>query len=218
MAIVAFSAVGGGALLGAKFRLHEIRVGLFGNRLGGQHDCLQRAFVDQPVDHAHADAGFARGLAFAAHHAVGEKLEHARTRRGHARRRRAGKLDASALALRAEMLAHAQAHAQHHAARRHGVIGHPIDEAAQLRPQRRHIEFFLDVLEPIIEPRIGLRVLRPHHRGGLARAQGHRHHVARREVQLLRHPVRIGPVERDRDQHIDDASGHAGILGRFRGV
>ena len=134
------------------------------------------------------------------------------------RRRRAGKLDASALALRAEMLAHAQAHAQHHAARRHGVIGHPIDEAAQLRPQRRHIEFFLDVLEPIIEPRIGLRVLRPHHGGGLARAQWHRHHVARSEVQLLRHPVRIGPVERDRDQHIDDASGHAGILGRFRGV
>ena len=30
----------GGALIGAKFRLHEIRIGLFGNRLRRQHHCL----------------------------------------------------------------------------------------------------------------------------------------------------------------------------------
>ena len=106
-----FERRGGGALLGAKFRLHEIGIGLFGDRLGRQRNRLQRAFIDQAVDHAGADAGLARGLAFAAHHAVGEELKHARTRRGHALRRRTDKLHADALALRAEMLAHAQAHA-----------------------------------------------------------------------------------------------------------
>ena len=150
-----------------------------------------------------------------AHHAVGEKRKHAAARRGHALRRGAGKAHADALALGAEVLAHAQAHAQNHAARRQRVVRHPIDEGAQFGLERRDFEFLLDVLEPVVEPRIGLRVLRPHHGGRLAGAERHGDDVAGRELERLGHPVGIGPVERDRDEDIDDASGHAKILGRF---
>ena len=107
----------GGALVGGQVGLGEIGIGLLRDRLGRQHHGFERAFVDQAVDHACADACFARRLAFCAHHTVGKKLQHALPRTGHARRRRSGKFYADALALGAEMLAHAQAHAQHHAAR-----------------------------------------------------------------------------------------------------
>ena len=139
--------------------------------------------------------------------------------RGHALRRLPGKFYAGALALGAEVLAHAQAHAQHHAARRHRVVRHPVDEAAQLRTERRVFELFLDVLEPVVEPDIGFRIVRPYHRRGVAaRAERHRHDIARRQIEILGHPVRIGAVERDRHQHIDDTSGHATILRRFSAV
>ena len=39
-----------------------------------QHQRLQRAFVDQSVDHAGRDAGFLRGIAPCARHAVGEQV------------------------------------------------------------------------------------------------------------------------------------------------
>ena len=58
-----FQLRGGGALRGRKIRLREIRIGLFGDRLRRQHHGFQRAIVDQPVDHAGADARLARGLA-----------------------------------------------------------------------------------------------------------------------------------------------------------
>jgi hypothetical protein len=74
---------------------------------------------------------------------------------------------------------------------------------------RRHIQLLLDILEPIVEPRIGFRVLRPDHGGRLAGAERHGDDVAGRERKRIGHPVRIGAVERDRDEDIDDASGHA---------
>ena len=196
-------------MIGGEFGGDEIRIGFFRDRLERQHQSFQRAFVDQAVDHTDRDAGFARRLAFAAQNAVGEELEHAGARRGHALRRGAGQPHAGALALGAEMLAHAQAHPQHHAARGERVIRHPVDEAAQLVPERRQVEFFLDVLEPVVEPRIGFSVLRPDHRGRLAaRAERHGNDVAGRKRQRLRHPVGIGPVEGDRDEDIDHTLGH----------
>ena len=39
--------VGGGALVGGELGLHEIRIGFLRDRLGRQHHCLQRGFVDQ---------------------------------------------------------------------------------------------------------------------------------------------------------------------------
>ncbi len=76
---------------------------------------------------------FARRFALGAQHAVGEEFEDAGARGRHALRRLAGEPHADALALGAEMLAHAQAHAQHHAARAHGVIGDPVDESCAAR-------------------------------------------------------------------------------------
>ena len=196
----------GRALVLGQIRLREIGIGRFRDRLRRQHHRFQRALVDQAVDHAAADAGFAGGIAFAAQHFVCKKRQHPLPGRGHALRRRANKAHADPFALGAKMLAHAQAHPQHHAARGDRVIGDPVDEVAQLGLERRQFELFLDVLEPVVEPRIGLRVLRPDHGGGLAGAERHAHDIARRQLQRLGHPVGIRPVKRDRDQDIDDTA------------
>ena len=192
-----------------KIRVREIGIGPFRDRFRRQHQCFERALVDQAVDHAGADAGFAGCIAFAAQHSVCKKRQHPLPRRGHALRGRAGKAHADALALGAEMLAHAQAHPQHHAARGDRVVRDPVDEAAQLGAQRRQFELFLNVLEAVVEPRIGLRVLRPDHGSGLAGAERHADDIARRKLKRLGHPVGIGPVKRDRDQDIDDTADHA---------
>ena len=176
--------------------------------LGRQHHRFQRAFVDQPVDHAGRDAGLARGVALGAREPVAEQRQHARARHGHALRRRTGKPHADALAAGAEMLAHAQRHAQHHAARGERVAGDPVDEAAQLRLERRHVELPVDVLQPVVQARIGVGVLGPDHAQGLARAERHRHQVAGRKFEPGRHPVGIGLIERDRHQDIDDTHAH----------
>ena len=65
--------VGGGELAEREFRLAEIRIGRPRHRLRRQHHGFQRALVDQPVDHAGADAGLARGVALGARHAVGKQ-------------------------------------------------------------------------------------------------------------------------------------------------
>ena len=64
--------VGGGQLHQRKIRLAKIRIGRLRHRLGRQHHGLQRAFVDQPVDDANADAGFLRGLSLRAGEPIGE--------------------------------------------------------------------------------------------------------------------------------------------------
>ena len=179
----------GGTLVVGEIGLREIRVGFFGDRLRWQNQTLQRTLVDQAVDHSSADAGLAGRFAFAAQHSVCQKRQDPLARRGHPLRVRTRKADANALALGPEMLAHAQAHPQHHAARGDGVVRDPIDETAQLGAQRRQFELFLDVLEPVVEPGIGLRVFRPDHRGRLAGAERHADDIARREFKRFRHPV-----------------------------
>ena len=217
-----FQLRGGSVLAAGEIRLHKIRIGLCRDRLRRQHHGFERAFVDEPIDHAGAHARLSRRVALAAHHAVGEQRERALACRRHPLRRRTGKTHADALAFGAEILAHAQTHPQHHAARADGIIRDPVDETAQFRAQRRQIELLLDILEPVVEPGIGFWVIRPDHGGRLAGAERHANDVARREREVLGHPVGIGPVEGDRDQDIDDAFGHdrlsAPTFRRFRSV
>ena len=51
-----FQFIGGGFLIGGEIGGDKIRVGFFRDRLGRQHQRLQRALVDQAVNHAHGDA------------------------------------------------------------------------------------------------------------------------------------------------------------------
>ena len=191
-----------------KSALKKIGIGRLRHRLGRQHHGLQSAFVDQAVDYTGAHPGLARGVGLAAHHAVGQQRQHAPARAGQPFGRRAVKPHAEPLAFGAEMLAHAQAHAQHHAARAERVICHPIDEAAQLGLERRELQLLLDVFEPVIEARIGLGVLGPHDAGGFARPERHGHNIARGELKLRRRAIGIGPVQRDRHQHVHDPFRH----------
>jgi hypothetical protein len=85
-----FQCYGAGTLCSRQFGLDEIWIRLFGNRFGRQHDGLDRAFVDQPVDHTGADAGFTCRFALRVHHAVGKQFKHALARAGHACRRCTG--------------------------------------------------------------------------------------------------------------------------------
>ena len=194
-----------GALLARKIRLGERRIGRRRRQRARHRFGCQRAFIDKAIDHAGADAGFFGGFGFAVQQTIGQDFDQPPPRRGHAPRRLADQAHAHPHPLRAEMLAHPQGHPQHHAARRQRVVGDPIDERAQFLLQRRHIELFADVLEAIVQARIGIGVLRPHHRDHLARSERHAHHIARLELHAARHPVGIGLIERDRHQHIDDA-------------
>ena len=188
--------------------MREIGIGPFRNRFRRQHQCFERALVDQAVDHAGADAGFAGCIAFAAQHTVCKKRQHPLPRRRHALWGRAGKTHADALALGAEVLAHAQAHPQHHAAGGDRVVRHPVDEAAQLCAQRRQFELSSTSLRRLSSRGLASG-LRPDHGSGLAGAERHADDVAGRKLKRLGHPVGIGPVKRDRDQDIDDTADHA---------
>ena len=196
-----------GALRPRKIRHRERRIGRGRRRRRRQRLGGQRALVDQAVDHAGADAGFLGGFGFSVQQPVRQDLDQAPPRRRHALRRWADQPHADPHPLGAEMLAHPQGHAQHHAARRQRVIGDPVDQLAQFVAQRRHVELFADVLEAIVQARIGIGVFRPHHRDHLARPQRHAHHVARLQLHAARHAVGIGLIERDRHQHIDHARG-----------
>ena len=196
--------VGRHALRSGELGLAIVRIGLARDRLGRQRDRFERAFVDQPVDHADRDAGILRGLGLGAQQAVFQRGEHAAARRRQALRRRAGKAHPDALALGPE-IAHAQGHAQHHAARGERVVRHPVDEAAQLLVQRRIVELRRDVFQAIVQAGLHRHVVRPHHAERLARPERHRHDIADREAEFVRRAVRIGVVERDRHQNVDDA-------------
>ena len=118
-----------------------------------------------------------------------------------------------------EMFAHAQRHAQHHAARGQRVARHPIDELAHLGLERRHVELAVDILQAVVQARIGIRVVGPDHAGGLAaRAQRHGDHVAGRKIEPGRHPIGIGLVERHRHQNIDNTCGHGERLADSGGL
>jgi hypothetical protein len=117
---------------------------------------------------------------------------------------------AEAHPLRPEIFAHPQRHAQHHAARGQGVVGDPVDQAAQFLLQRRHVELFADVLQAVVQTWIGIGVFRPDDRDHLARPQRHADDVAGLQLHAARHPVGIVLIERDRHQHVDDAGRRCG--------
>ena len=195
----------------------KIRIGRARHRLGRQHHGLERAFVDQAIDHARRNTGLLGDLALAAHQSIGKQREDAAARHGHALRCGAGEPHPDALARGTEMLAHAQRHAQHHAAGAERVIRDPIDEFAQLRLERRHVELVLDLLHAVVETGIGVRVFGPHHRGCDARTERHGHEIARHELEPFRHPVGIGLIEGDREEDIDDTLGH-GLSANSQGL
>ena len=200
-----------GRRLGGREIRHRIGgIGRQRDRIGRQRQHLQRALVDQAIDDADRHGGLVGGLGFAAGKAIGEELQHPRPRRRHALRRRPGEPDPDAQAFRAELLAHPQRHPRHHAARAQRIIRDPIDEAAQFLPQRRQVELGGHVFKAVVEPRIGIWVVGPHHGGAFARPQRHPHDVAGAEFHRVRHAIGIGLVERDRNQHVDDALCHGG--------
>ena len=195
-----------GALLAAK--IPAARIGWIGRRRRQRRRHRldrERALIDQPVDHARTDAGFPRGVGFAVQQAVREHLDQPPPRRRQAPRRFADQPHAEPHPLGSEIFAHPQRHAQHHAARRQRVIGDPVDQRTQFLLQRRHVELFADVLQAVMQARIGIGVFRPHHRHHLARPQRHADDVAGLQLHAARHAIGIGLVERDRHQHIDDA-------------
>jgi hypothetical protein len=95
-----------GALLPRKIRHRKRWIGRGRRRRGRQRLGLQRAFIDEAVDHAGADAGLFGRVRLAVQQAVGQQLDHAAPRRRHALRRRSVEAHTGARPLRAEMLAH----------------------------------------------------------------------------------------------------------------
>ena len=129
------------ALLGRKFRLGVVRIRR-GRRRGRRHRFdRERAFVDQAVDHAAADARFLRCVGLAVQQAVRQHLDQPPPRRRQPPRRFANEAHAHAHSLRPQIVTHPQAHAQHHAAGGKRVIGDPVDEVAQFLLERRDVEF-----------------------------------------------------------------------------
>ena len=200
--------IGRHALRRGELGLAIVWVGLARDRLGRQRDGFERAFVDQPVDDADRDAGVLGSFGFGSQHAVFERSEHAPARRRQTLRRWTGETHRDALALRTE-IAHAQGHAQHHAARGQRVARHPVDEAAQLFVQWRIVELRRDILQAIVQAGLDRDVVGPYDADRLAGPERHRHDIADGEAELVRRAVRIGVVERDRHQNVDDAC-HAG--------
>ena len=199
-------------LLAREFGPPMVRIGR-GRRQRRRHRLgRQRAFVDQAIDDGGADAGLPGRLGFAVQKAVGQHLDQPPSRRCQPLRRFADQPHAQPDTFRAELLAHPQAHPQHHAARRQRVVGDPVDQRAQFRLQRRHIDLLADLLETIVQPRIGIGVVRPDHGDHLARTERHGNDVAGLQLYAARHPVGISLVKRDRHQHID----HAGRCGGRR--
>ena len=123
-------------------RQGEGRIGRRRRPARGISSTVERALVDQPVDHAGADSRLPARL----------RICRAAARPTEPRAAAAAPASAAAAAgrpaarraspLRPEMLAHPQRHAAAPAARRQRIIGDPVDEAAQFLAKRRHVELF----------------------------------------------------------------------------
>ncbi len=182
----------------------KVGVGRARHRLRRQHQALQHALVDQPIDDARRNAGAVGDLALAARQPVGEKREHAAARWRHTLRQCPRKPYTNTLARRPEVLPHTKRHPQHHAARTQRVAGYPVHEFAQLRLQRRDIELVRYLLEPVVQAGADLDIVGPDHARGLARPQRHADEVAHLQRQGVGDPVGIGVIERDRNQDINE--------------
>jgi len=138
---------------------------------------------------------------------LGVRLVGEPPRRRDALRRGPGEAHADTLARRTK-IAHAQGHAQHHAAGAERVVRDPIDELAQLFPQRRIVELEVDVLEAIVQARPHRDVVGPDHAERFARPERNADNIAHFEVELGRRAIRIGMIERNRHQNVHDALRH----------
>ncbi|MEY9106359.1 hypothetical protein ABH999_002555 [Bradyrhizobium yuanmingense] len=203
-----------GTLQRRKIRPAEFRIGCRRRRRRRHWLNRERAFIDEAVDHARGDAGLLGRLGLAVQQPVRQQRDNALARRCQALRRIAGQAHAGAHPLRAEIFAHAQAHAQHHAARAQRVVCDPVHHRAQLRLERRNVELLADLLEAVMQARIGIGVLAPDHGQHLARTERHTDEIASLQLHAARHLVGIGLVERDRHQHIDHAGGGGGVVAR----
>ncbi len=197
--------INGRTLLRRKLRLLKGRIGR-GRRQRRRHRLYrQRALVDEAVDHARADAGLSCRFGLAVQQTVRQHVDQPPARRRQASWRLADQPHAEAHPLGPEIIAHPQRHAQHHAARGQRVVCNPVDQAAQFLLQRRHIELFADILQAVVQARIGIGIFRPHHRDHLARTKRHADDIAGLQLHAARHAIGIILIERDRDQHVDDA-------------
>ncbi len=200
---------GGLGLRGIESHLGRVGIGRRRQRVGRQRHRLQRAFVDEAVDHAgRAVGGLGQGLLRGDRRGVRavEHRHHSGAGRRHALRGRAGAAQADPHRLGTGEFRRPDRHAQHHAARAQRPGGEPVDEAPQRLAHRRPVLARHDLLQVVAAG--GARV--PHHAERLPRAERHHDEVAGREGEALRHAIRIGGVDRDGDQHVDD--------GRRRGI
>ena len=119
-------------------------------RPGGKLLGDEGAGVDQPVDHARADAGGLGERRLHPGHPVRRHLQHAGAGRRHARRCSAIEAHAVMQCGRREGTAGAHHHAQHHAWRSQRVSRHPIGEVERHARQRRHVVDDLDDLPQLL--------------------------------------------------------------------
>ena len=83
---------------------------------------------------------------------------------------------------------------------------------AQLQPQRRNIKLLLDILEAVVEARIGRRIFVPNDAQRFARPERDADEVAGGEFDPVRHSVGVRMIERDRNEDVDDAPCHGGSV------
>ena len=176
-------------------------------RPGGKLLGDQRAGIDQPVDHAGADAGGFGERGFRPNHAVARNLEHAGACRSHARWG-ASFEQAHAIAgrRRREGAARAHHHAQHHARRAQRVSRNPIGEVERHARQRRHIVDYLDDLAQLLgieRRRLGALVARPDHAEIVHRRERRHDELTGRHGHALRHGIVVWRRQRERQQHWD---------------
>ena len=176
-------------------------------RPGGKLLGDQRAGIDQPVDHAGADAGGFGERRLRPGHAVARDLQHAGAGRRHARWGAAfEEPHAIARRRRREGAARAHHHAQHHARRAQRVSRHPIGEVERDARQRRHVVDHLDDLAQLLGielRRLGALVARPHHAEIVHRRERRHDELTLAHRHALRHGIVVRRRQRERQQYGD---------------
>ncbi len=207
------------ALLAGKIRL--CKGGIRRRRRGRRRHRLdgQRALVDQAIDHAGADAGFARRLRLAVQQAVRQHLDQPpprRRQRAAAARRPAARRGASARGRGYRPSAAPSA-----APCRAPTACSWTTQSTSWRSSAFSggtSSFSLTSLRRLCRRGSGL-AFSAHTTATTSRGpSGTADHVARRKLHAARHAVGIGLVQRDRHQHIDDTRRRCGSGAAARGV
>ena len=193
--------VGGGGLLGGELRRAVVRIGRQRHRPRRHHHGFQRAGLHQPLHHARADAGRRGEAALRPGRdfvlpvgSVSRRASPARAARagGHALRRRpasrtpgTGASGSSASGARSTMRSTMPRDGQR-------VVGHPVDETADFRIERRHIEGAVDRPQAIVADARVRRIV-PDDADDIARAERHADDVARLGSRPARDRYRARP-------------------------